>query len=73
MNANQFWVQYQKELTPGVSKYALLRDVLVDAIASGHWKRGAQLPTEQELARETPFSLGTVQASGLSSPTMSSR
>jgi DNA-binding GntR family transcriptional regulator len=61
MNAHEFWVQYQKEVIPGVSKYALLRDVMVDAIASGHWKRGAQLPTEQELARETPFSLGTVQ------------
>lgn len=61
MNAQEFWVQYRKELIPGVSKYALLRDVLVDAITSGHWKRGAQLPTEQELARETPFSLGTVQ------------
>jgi GntR family transcriptional regulator len=61
MNANEFWVQYQKEPVPGVSKYALLRDVLVDAIASGHWKRGELLPTEQDLARETPFSLGTVQ------------
>jgi DNA-binding GntR family transcriptional regulator len=61
MNANEFWVQYRKELIPGVSKYALLRDVLVDAIASGHWKRGELLPTEQDLARETPFSLGTVQ------------
>lgn len=61
MNASEFWVQYRKEPAPGISKYALLRDVLVDAIASGHWKRGAQLPTEQDLARETPFSLGTVQ------------
>jgi DNA-binding GntR family transcriptional regulator len=61
MNAHEFWGQYRKEPIPGVSKYALLRDVLVDAITSGHWKRGAQLPTEQELARETPFSLGTVQ------------
>lgn len=61
MNAHKFWGQYRKELVPGVSKYALLRDVLVQAIESGHWKRGAQLPTEQELSRETPFSLGTVQ------------
>lgn len=61
MNAREFWVQHQKEPVAGVSKYALLRDALVDAIASGDWKRGAQLPTEQELARETPFSLGTVQ------------
>ena len=61
MNARDFWAQYKKESTQGVSKYALLRDVLIDAITSGHWRRGVQLPTEQELARETPFSLGTVQ------------
>jgi DNA-binding GntR family transcriptional regulator len=61
MNAHEFWMQYRKAPVPGISKYALLRDVLLEAIASGHWKPGAQLPTEQELARETPFSLGTVQ------------
>lgn len=61
MNAHEFWVRHRKEPVAGVSKYALLRDALVDAITSGDWKRGAQLPTEQELARETPFSLGTVQ------------
>jgi GntR family transcriptional regulator len=61
MNAREFWAQYQRELPKGVSKYALLRDLLADAITSGRWKRGAQLPTEQDLARETPFSLGTVQ------------
>lgn len=46
---------------PGLPKYAQLRDTLLAAIESGHWKPGAKLPTEQQLARTTPFSLGTVQ------------
>lgn len=46
---------------PGRPKYARLRDTLVAAIERGYWKPGAKLPTEQALARETPFSLGTVQ------------
>jgi GntR family transcriptional regulator len=31
------------------------------AIQNGHWKPGDKLPTEVELTRLTPFSLGTVQ------------
>ncbi len=46
---------------PGVPKYVQLREALTRAIASGHWQPGAKLPTETELARNTPFSLGTVQ------------
>jgi len=46
---------------PGLPKYVQLRDTLLAAIEKGHWKPGAKLPTEQELARTTPFSLGTVQ------------
>lgn len=38
-----------------------LREGLLQAIANGHWKPGSKLPTETELARHTPFSLGTVQ------------
>ena len=45
----------------GLPKYAELRDTLVAAIQSGLWKRGARLPTEQQFARELPYSLGTVQ------------
>ena len=45
----------------GLPKYARLREALHAAIAAGHWKPGDKLPTEQELARVTPFSLGTVQ------------
>lgn len=45
----------------GLPKYVQLRDTLLTAIEKGHWKPGAKLPTEQELARTTPYSLGTVQ------------
>ena len=45
----------------GVAKYAELRNTLLAAIQSGLWKPGKRLPTEQQLARELPYSLGTVQ------------
>lgn len=50
-----------KPSVPGLPKYAQLREMLFSAISSGHWKPGARLPTEAELAAVTPFSLGTVQ------------
>ena len=50
-----------KPSVPGLPKYAQLREILFSAISSGHWKPGARLPTETELATVTPFSLGTVQ------------
>lgn len=50
-----------KPSVPGLPKYAQLREILFSAISSGHWKPGARLPTEAELAQVTPFSLGTVQ------------
>jgi DNA-binding GntR family transcriptional regulator len=45
----------------GLSRYEQLRAALVATIQAGHWKPGDRLPTESVLARETPFSLGTVQ------------
>ncbi len=42
-------------------KYARLRRALTEAIDEGLWSAGHQLPTEQDLAQLTPFSLGTVQ------------
>jgi len=45
----------------GLPKYLLLANALVDGITSGYWKAGEKLPTEDELAEMTPFSLGTVQ------------
>jgi GntR family transcriptional regulator len=45
----------------GAPKYMRLCSVLLQAITAGHWKAGDKLPTEEELAEMTPFSLGTVQ------------
>ena len=53
--------QFLARSMPGLPKYAQLRDTLLAAIEHGYWKAGAKLPTEQALARHTPFSLGTVQ------------
>src|SRR5512133_1373723 len=53
--------RYARPGTPGVAKYAQLRETLSAAIRGGQWKPGSQLPAERELARLTRFSLGTVQ------------
>jgi GntR family transcriptional regulator len=53
--------RYARPGTPGVAKYAQLRETLSAAIRGGQWKPGSQLPPERELARLTRFSLGTVQ------------
>jgi DNA-binding GntR family transcriptional regulator len=45
----------------GAPKYIRLTNALIDAISAGHWKAGDKLPTEEQLAELTPFSLGTVQ------------
>ena len=45
----------------GLPKYAQLREMLIAAISAGHWQPGDKLPTESDFARQTPFSLGTVQ------------
>ncbi|WP_235024892.1 GntR family transcriptional regulator [Caballeronia arvi] len=45
----------------GAPKYIRLTNALIDAISAGHWKVGDKLPTEEQLAELTPFSLGTVQ------------
>jgi len=42
-------------------KHVRLRDALVAAIERGVWQPGDQFPTEAELTRAVPFSLGTVQ------------
>jgi DNA-binding GntR family transcriptional regulator len=44
-----------------VSKHLQLRAALLKAMDSGYWVAGDKLPTETELTRLTPFSLGTVQ------------
>ena len=54
-------VRNARPAAAGLPKYAHLRDMLVCAIHAGHWKPGDKLPTEAELTRHTPYSLGTVQ------------
>jgi DNA-binding GntR family transcriptional regulator len=56
-----FFEQLRRPGPPGLPKYAQLREMLFSAIRSGQWKPGDKLPTESELTRLTPFSLGTVQ------------
>lgn len=45
----------------GQPKYRLLCNAITGAISNGDWTPGMQLPTEAELARMLPYSLGTVQ------------
>jgi len=52
---------YRARPIGGLPKYAQLRQTLLAAIEGGLWKRGAKIPTEQELARDMPYSLGTIQ------------
>ena len=56
-----FYEKFCRPTLPGLPKYAQLREVLHAAILNGYWKAGDKLPTEVELTRLTPFSLGTVQ------------
>jgi DNA-binding GntR family transcriptional regulator len=60
-NFQDFLAQYADPGVPGLPKYARLRETLFSAINAGHWKPGDKLPTESELTRLTPYSLGTVQ------------
>jgi GntR family transcriptional regulator len=42
-------------------KYLAVRDAILGAITSGEWKPGMRLPTEAELSKLLPYSLGTIQ------------
>jgi GntR family transcriptional regulator len=42
-------------------KYQTLRAAIVGAISIGEWTPGERLPTEAELAKTLPYSLGTIQ------------
>ncbi len=46
---------------PGVPKYLVLRDAVVQAVTAGDWPAGMRLPNEAELAARPPLSLGTIQ------------
>jgi GntR family transcriptional regulator len=45
----------------GGPKYQVLRNAILAAISSGDWTPGERLPTEAELSKLVPYSLGTVQ------------
>ena len=56
-----FYQRYHRAGVNGLPKYHQLRHGLASAIAEGFWKPGEKMPAELDLARFTPFSLGTVQ------------
>jgi DNA-binding GntR family transcriptional regulator len=56
-----FFPTYRPRGQRDVPKYLILRDALIAAIGDGYWKSGDRFPTELELTRMTPYSLGTVQ------------
>lgn len=59
--AEAFFARFARVSIRGLPKYARLREAIVCAIDDGYWVSGDRLPTEAELVRCTPFSLGTVQ------------
>jgi GntR family transcriptional regulator len=56
-----FLRRYEPPMIRGLPKYAQLRESFIAAIEDGFFEAGQKLPTEAELARTSPFSLGTVQ------------
>lgn len=56
-----FWNRYKAVTRHQTHKYLQLCQALTSAIDDGFWTRGDKLPPESELARLTPFSLGTAQ------------
>ena len=61
LDSPNLFARFAAPSVAGLPKYAQLREMLIAALTSGHWRAGDKLPTETELVRQTPFSLGTVQ------------
>jgi DNA-binding GntR family transcriptional regulator len=57
----EFWGRYKAVTRRQTHKYLQLCQALMNAIDDGFWTAGDKLPPEGELARLTPFSLGTAQ------------
>ena len=57
----EFLRELDAHASSGRAKHERLAASLMGAIESGYWPPGEKLPTEQELARISPYSLGTVQ------------
>jgi GntR family transcriptional regulator len=60
-SARKFWDRYSSRRPAGLPKYVQLRDCILAGIRDGFWARGDRLPPEQDLAKVTKLSLGTVQ------------
>lgn len=56
-----FYETYRSLGIESLPRYAQLREAIVSAIEDGFWDQGDKLPPEAEIAKTTPFSLGTVQ------------
>ncbi len=56
-----FLQNWQDSELPSKAKHTRLTAALLASIDAGYWQSGAKLPSEQELGRQTPYSLATVQ------------
>jgi len=59
--AVKFWKRYANAGRNRQRKHQYLRECIIAAIRDEFWELGEKLPPEADLARVTPFSLGTVQ------------
>lgn len=59
--SHSFYEKYKGNAGTSAPKYMQLGEAILSAIKDGYWKPGDKLPAEMEIARTTPFSLGTVQ------------
>jgi GntR family transcriptional regulator len=57
----EFFTTHRGPEIPGIPKYVQFRETLLAAIRNGTLPPGTRIPPESHLARETPFSLGTIQ------------
>jgi GntR family transcriptional regulator len=58
---DSFYEKYKGSAGSGAPKYVQLAEAIISAIKDGYWEPGAKLPAEMMIARNTEFSLGTVQ------------
>jgi GntR family transcriptional regulator len=58
---DDFYERYKVSYRSNAPRYIQLRDALLSAIEDGYWKPGSKLPSEMDISRSAPFSLGTVQ------------
>ncbi len=61
MNAYDLLQLLERFSRPGLPKYTAFHDAVIHAVASGQFQSGMRMPTEQELAKVLPLSLGTIQ------------